>query len=475
MKTELIPLVVDLDDTIINGDTLHENILLAIKKNPAIVFHFPFQLKNGKAKFKEFVYNHANFDPSSLSYSKEILEYIQDEKTKGREIILATAAYEGIANSVAQYLGCFDKVLSTNATRNLRGKNKLSAIREEVGNDFIYAGDHEVDLEIWEYSKGAIIVGNNSRKLSEILREKNIEIINIFPKSKPTLKVWLKAIRIHQWLKNLLLFVPLLTAFQFYDFVKLFQVLIAFVAFSFGASATYILNDLWDLGNDRQHKRKCKRPFAAGVISIPSAVKVSSILLSIGLVLSYIASPIFLLVFALYLIITTLYSLMLKKQVLVDIMTLSILYTMRIFAGGLVVGIELSYWLTSFSILMFLSLATMKRCAELVSMKQDKKEAIIGRGYVKSDLDILWSIGISSYIGAIILFGLYINEPTTLVHYTNPTILWCAQFVLFYMIGNLWIKTKHGVMHDDPIVFLVRDRKSILLSFLVIIFALLAR
>lgn len=475
MKSELIPLVVDLDDTIINGDTLHESILLAIKKNPLIAFRLPFQLGNGKAKFKEFVYKNSHFDPISLSYNKELLEYIKDEKTKGREIILATAAYEGIANSVAQYLGCFDKVLSTNATRNLRGKNKLSAIREEVGNDFIYAGDHEVDLEIWEYSKGAIIVGNNSQRLSELVREKHIEIINIFPKLKPTLKVWLKAIRIHQWLKNLLLFVPLLTAFQFYDFVKLFQVFIAFIAFSFGASATYILNDLWDLGNDRQHKRKCKRPFAAGVISIPSAVKVSSILLSIGLVLSYIASPIFLLVFALYLIITTLYSLMLKKQVLVDIMTLSILYTMRIFAGGLVVGIELSYWLTSFSILMFLSLATMKRCAELVSMKQDKKEAIVGRGYVKSDLDILWSIGISSYVGAIILFGLYINEPTTLAHYTNPTILWCAQFVLFYMIGNLWIKTKHGVMHDDPIVFLVRDRKSILLSFLVIVFALLAR
>lgn len=463
IKHSLIPLVVDLDDTLILTDSLHENIISLVKEKPAIFPRLPFLLKEGKAKFKEYVYKNSSFSVETLPYRMELVNYLRAERDKGREIILATAAYEGIATDVANYLGCFDKVLATNKNNNLRGDNKLRAIQSEVGDDFVYAGDHNIDLSIWSYAKGAIICGSNTDELSKQVSKLGIPIEALFINEKPTLKIWLKAIRIHQWIKNILIFIPLLMAFQFYEIKQIFQVLIAFFAFSLGASATYILNDLWDLNSDRQHKRKCKRPFAASIISIPSALKASMLLLGSGMLLSLYVSTYFFLIFLLYLIITTVYSLKFKKEVLVDIIILSLLYTIRIIAGGIVSNIFPSYWLITFSILIFLSLATIKRCGELVSMSKEQKSSIVGRGYTKGDLDILWPLGVSSYIGAVIVFGLYINEPSTTILYAYPSLLWLVQLILFYMIGNLWIKTKHGLMHDDPIVFLIKDQKSLLL------------
>lgn len=469
----LPPLVVDLDDTLVFTDTLHENLINFIKTNPLKVFN-AFSLLKNKAEFKKYIYKNSFIDVATLPYNQELIKFIQEERNKGRVTILATAAYKGIAEQVAQFLGCFDKVISTDGSNNLKGKNKLEAVKQDIGSEFIYAGDHEVDITIWEASKGAIIVGKNVENITKTLQRKNIHIVKQFEKPEPSLKIWLKAIRIHQWLKNLLLFLPILTAFQIFDLNKISNVFIGFLSFSLGASATYILNDLWDLSNDRQHKRKSKRPFAAGIISIPSAIKMTFILLGLALILAISINVIFLGLFILYLIITTLYSLKFKKEPLLDITILSILYTMRIFAGGAVAGIELSYWLISFSIFIFLSLATMKRCAEIVAMKQDKIEKIVGRGYAKADLDILWPLGISAYIGAIILFGLYINEPNVMLHYAQPSILWAVQLLLFYLIGKLWIKTKHGLMHDDPIVYIIRDKKSLKIIIVSIILFLIS-
>ena len=446
--TELYPIVVDLDDTLVLTDTLHENLITLIKNNPVEIFKLPTKLTNGKAAFKNYVYQNSQLEVDSLPYRKELIEYLTAKKQEGHKIILATAANEEMANTVAAYLGIFDQVLGSSSSHNLRGENKLQAIQQYVGKEFIYAGDHSVDLPIWKVSKGAIIAGNKTSELSKELAKHNIPVIKLFENPKVTLKTWVKAIRVHQWLKNGLLFVPLLVSFNFLE--------------------------ISNLSNDRKHKRKCKRPFASGVISIPKAVKASIILLTTSFILSYWVSPTFFLIFILYLIITTLYSLKFKKEVLVDITILSILYTMRILAGGVVSNIGLSYWLISFSIFIFLSLATMKRCGELVSMADSPKNSIVGRGYSKSDLNILWPLGISSYIGAIILFGLYINDPITISNFNLSEGLWGVQLVLFYLVGNLWIKTKHGFMHDDPIVYLIKDKKSLILIFIMIILFLIS-
>lgn len=393
---------------------------------------------------------------------------------KGARLFWLLLLTQGIAQQVADYLGCFDQVIATHDNQNLRGERKLAAIRTQVGEEFVYAGDHQVDLPIWVQSKGAIVVGNQVPKLVAKIQAAHVPIEQQWANPKASLMTWLKAIRIHQWLKNILLFVPLLTAFLMFDLAKFSSVCLAFLAFSLGASATYILNDLWDLGNDRQHARKCKRPFAAAVLSIPQGVKAAGLLLLIGLVLSAWVSWAFLATFLVYLILTTLYSLKLKKQILLDIITLSVLYTIRIFSGGVVADINLSYWLVAFSVLVFLSLATVKRCAELVAMP-DNLEKIVGRGYVKSDLAILWPLGIGAYMGAVIMFGLYINAPETTMHYTHPSWLWLVQLIMVYLIGNLWMNTKRGLMHDDPIVFLIRDKKSLGLVFLCVSVMLLAK
>lgn len=462
MNNDLLPLIVDLDDTLVLTDTLHESIISLAKIAPTKFLQLPFYLSNGKAEFKSYVAKNAVIDVSILPYRTELLEYIKKEKALGRKIVLATAANETIANSVAEYLGCFDEVISTTSNINLKGENKLIEIKKRYNKDFIYAGDHYVDIVIWEESSGAIVVGRNKNKLLDILVKKNIPIVSTIDNPQVTLKTWLKAIRLHQWLKNLLFFIPLLTSFQFLNFTKLFDVILAFIAFSLGASATYILNDLWDLANDRQHIRKFKRPFASGVLSVKQGIQVAGVLLLSAFILSSLLSFKFLGIFILYLVITTLYSLKFKKEILIDITILSILYTIRIVAGTVVAELKLSYWLITFSVLIFLSLATMKRCAELVSLLSESsvKKVLIGRGYQTNDLELLYPLGISTFIGAILIFGLYINDTYFTEYYNNPSFLWFAQLILFYLVARLWFMTKKGFMHDDPVVYLVKDKKS---------------
>ncbi|PIT14344.1 hypothetical protein BGI32_07885 [Snodgrassella alvi] len=469
-----LPLVVDLDGTLILTDSLHESLINMLKLHPFEIFRLIKVYFLGKAEFKKFVYERSDFKADNLPYCHELIEYIQHERQQGRKIILATAAYKQIAYKISDFLQCFDEVIATDAQNNLKGVNKFKAIEQKIGREFIYIGDDYADLPIWKEASGAIIVGSKVNKLTRKVSQTETPILKELSNDSTNVVTWLKAIRLHQWLKNILLLVPLLTAFQFYDLHKLFLVAIAFIAFSLGASATYILNDLWDLDNDREHSSKKNRPFASGRLSIAQGIKASILLLLSAVFISVWISWFFLSVFLLYLFITTLYSLRLKQVVLLDIIILSVLYTIRIFAGGVVIHIDLSYALLAFSVLIFLSLATVKRCAELVSM-HNNKSLIAGRGYMKSDLDILWPLGISTYIGAIILFGLYINAPETIVHYKTPALLWLVQLFMIYLIGNLWVMTKRGLMHDDPIVFFIQDKKSLILLVLIICVILLAR
>lgn len=474
MKESCHPLIIDLDGTLILTDSLHETLLILIKECPYSIFRLIKIWFQGKAKFKKFVYEQVGYKADKMPYRSEIIDYILQEKLKGRRIYLATAAYKGIADKTADFINYFDGVIATDAELNLKGIRKLEAIQQKIGQNFIYAGDSDADIVIWKKSCGAIIVGDKVKKLTKKIQNENIPIIKHFGNSDFNLATWLKAIRLHQWLKNILLFVPLLTAFEFYDLHKLYTIVVAFLAFSLGASATYIFNDLWDLQNDRDHVNKKLRPFAAGNLSIVQGIKASIILLISAILIAIYVSWSFLGIFLLYLLITTLYSFRLKRVVLLDIIVLSVLYTIRIFAGGIVTNINISYSLLAFSVLIFLSLASVKRCAELVAISDEKNE-ITGRGYIKSDLDILWPFGLSTYIGAIILFGFYINAPDTIILYNRPSLLWLVQLFMIYLIGNLWMMTRRGFMHDDPIVYLIQDKKSLLLLALIICVVSIAR
>lgn len=471
-QTSVLPLVVDLDGTLTPTDTLHESLIQMAKQSPLSLLRLPMALLKGKAAFKEEVAAQVDIDPAQLPYRQDVLDYLRAEKALGRPIILATAAHASIARKVAEHLDLFDQVLATEPGRNLKGVAKLQSIRTAVGEKFAYAGDSTADLPIWKAASSAILVGADSGTTAEVKRSTAIE--QEFIKENASLKVWLRALRVHQWLKNLLLFVPLMTAFSFQDTGKFITMCIAFLAFSFAASGTYILNDLWDLDNDRQHPRKRNRPFASAILPIHHGLAMSVSALGLAFILSAFVSSAFVLVLLLYVVLTTAYSWILKTYVLIDVLMLSLLYTLRILAGAVAVAISVSSWLLAFSVFIFLSLALVKRCAEMVSLKEAGKEIARGRDYRASDLVVLWPMGVGAALSAVVVFGLFISAPETQVRYASPQLLWLVAVGLIYWLGRLWVKTSRGEMHDDPVVYAIKDRGSrvaVLLMFAVMMIA----
>jgi 4-hydroxybenzoate polyprenyltransferase len=453
-----LPLVVDLDGTLTPTDTLHESLIQMIKQAPISLLLSFLVLIKGKAAFKDAIAKHVQLDPIQLPWRHDLLDYLRSEKAKGRPIILATAAHTSIAKKVADHFGFFDKVLATEEGNNLKGAAKLQSIRSEVGEEFTYAGDSKADLPIWKYSRSAILVGTDSKITAEV--KLNTLVEREFANEVANPKVWLRAFRIHQWLKNLLLFVPLLTAFSYPDANNFITMCVAFFAFSIAASGTYVLNDLWDLGSDRQHPRKRSRPFASATLPVVHGLGISICALFIAFTLSNFVTPRFTLMLLLYVVLTTIYSWVLKTYVLIDVIMLSLLYTLRIIAGSMAVAVPVSSWLLAFSVFIFLSLALVKRCAELVSMEEVGTDGARGRDYRVSDLVILWPMGVGAALSAVVVFGLFISAPETQARYTSPQILWLVAIGLIYWLARLWIKTSRGEMHDDPVVYAIKDTAS---------------
>lgn len=451
------PLVVDLDGTLTPTDTLAESVFKLVKQSPSNLVRLALLLPKGKATFKRFVTANSTFSPATLPYREALLDYLRSEREGGRRLILATASHKTIAEGVSAHLGIFDKVIATDAT-NLKGKNKLDAIRKAVGEDFVYAGDSAADLPIWESAHAAVLVGASDTTSKAVRRVRPIEAE--FPRNPVTLRTWAKALRVHQWLKNLLIFVPMLTAFSFLDVGKLVDSAVAFLAFSLAASATYVVNDLWDLDSDRMHPRKRRRPLASADVSIVSALVVSASCLVVGVVLAGMLSTHFLSMLVLYLVITSSYSWVLKQYVLIDVIVLSLLYTLRIIAGSVAIGVTTSTWLLAFSVFLFLSLALVKRCSELVSLEISGAIATSGRDYRVTDLTVLWPLGVGAAMSAVVVFGLFISSPETAGRYATPLALWLVALGLIYWLARLWIKTARGEMHDDPVVYAIKDKGS---------------
>lgn len=449
------PLVVDLDGTLTPTDTLVESVLKVVRQRPLSVLSFPHWLWSGKAAFKEAIASKTSLAVELLPYRSCLLRYLQEEKARGRRLVLATAAHQSIADKVAEHLGIFDEVLATQAGNNLKGNIKLKAIQERVGNSFVYAGDSKADMPIWLASQAAVLVGVSKRTAYSVRRSVPVE--QEFVAESPGLSSWLRSLRVHQWVKNLLLFVPLLTAFAFTDIENIIKVGLAFLAFSLTASGTYIVNDLLDIENDRAHPRKRTRPYASARIPIVQGLVVAFVSLLIAFTLAITVSKSFAVSLLLYFLLTSAYSWALKTYVLIDVLMLAILYTIRILAGSVAIGIATSPWLLAFSIFIFLSLALVKRCAELVLLEGTGKTASSGRDYRVTDLDVLWPLGVGSALSAVVVFGLFINAPETQTRYETPNLLWGVAIALTYWLARLWIKTSRGEMHDDPVVYALKD------------------
>ncbi len=460
-KPAVAPLCIDCDGTLIRTDLLHEAVLLMLKQYPLGIFFLPFWLLKGKAYLKARIAEHVDFNWAVLPYREDIIALIQEARQEGTPVILVTASPEKWADGIAEHLGFFDDVLATRDKLNLSGKNKAQELVKLYGeHNFDYAGNAAADFPVWKAARGAIIV-NNSKSFIKKARATNTNIVKIVPSKSGGFLTYIKALRVHQWLKNFLIFVPLLAAHQMNNPNSLWQAVLAFFAFSTCASVVYIINDLLDLESDRQHIRKRKRPFAACTIPVVNGVILAPLLLGVSVILSLLLPPQFILVLALYFAMTVAYSVRLKRQVIVDVMMLASLYTMRIIAGAAATNITPSFWLLAFSMFIFLSLALVKRYSELlVTLEQNKDEAP-GRGYAVTDLPVLMAIGVSSSMIAVLVFAFYLNLPEVNGMYPHKRWLWLISPILLYWLSRIWMKTHRGEIDDDPIVFAVKDWQSL--------------
>lgn len=455
-----VPLVVDLDGTLIHSNLLLESIIALVKRSFLSALKLPLWLMRGKAAFKAEVTRRVALNMAVLPLNMPFVERLKREKARGRQLILATGAHETLAKQVADRLGLFEEVLASDGKRNLTGRDKLAVLRERFGaTGFDYAGNATADYPIWRAARLATVVNASPRIVNWATENANVD--EVFPRTAPTLATYVRALRLHQWLKNLLLFAPLIAALRFTDIGALTNLLIGFVAFGLCASSVYLLNDIVDIEDDRQHPNKRRRPFASGDLPIAHGIALIPALLAASAALCLALPWQFSIVLAVYYAMTLTYTFFLKRLEAVDVVTLALLYTTRIFAGGAAAGIALSVWLVTFSVFIFLSLALAKRCAELLLMQKNGKQASSARGYLLADLPMLHSMGVGSgYIAAVVL-AFYLDTPQVGIAYTHPVLLWLFVPVLVYWVTRVWLKTSRSEMHDDPLVFAARDRVSL--------------
>ncbi|NBD20638.1 UbiA family prenyltransferase [Aquabacterium fontiphilum] len=453
------PLAVDLDGSLIHSDLLLESFLLLIKRNPLYLLMVPFWLLQGKAALKRAIASRVALNAAALPYNQPFVAWLRTQREQGRALWLCTASDAALAQGVANHLELFDGVLASDGQHNLSGRNKAAELVARFGEKgFDYCGNAPVDLAVWQRAGAAVVVNGNEALVRQA--GKVAQVVARFDAPRRGLRVWLKALRVHQWAKNALIFVPMLAAHQL-DGGTLGQALLAFVAFSLCASSVYLLNDMLDLEADRQHHSKCNRPFAAGKLSLLAGILLAPVLLAVALGLAWLLPVRFIGVLVVYYVATLAYSFALKRVVMVDVLALAGLYTIRIVAGSAATGIELSFWLLIFAIFIFLSLAIVKRYAELYAMREQGKLSAKGRGYEVEDMSLLQSLGAASGYLSVLVLGLYINSPDKSMLYTHSKLIWLLVPIMLYWVSRVWMLTHRGQMHDDPLVYALKDPASL--------------
>ena len=466
------PLCVDLDGTIIATDSLAESLLVIMKINPLMLFLLPFWVLMGKYYLKSKIEKYSKITPEKLPYRAKVLEYINLEKAKGRKILLVTASMPTIADKISDYLGIFDEVMASKDNINLRAENKAKELVRRFGEKgFDYIGDSKADLPVWKSANKAILVNPKKSVLRKARKFGNVG--TVFQSHDSKFLAILKEIRVYQWVKNILLFLPMILAHQVFDLEIIKNTSISFIAFSLMASFVYVLNDLLDVEADRIHPRKRNRPIAAGRISIFQAFFMIPILFfsSIG-ISAYFLNFEFSIALLIYVITNILYSFNLKKIMILDIIILASLYTLRLIAGALAGGILISPWLIEFSIFFFFSLAAVKRYSELLILKDTNQTSIKRRGYLVGDIDVVRNFGIISGYLSVMIIAFYVHGQEVVKLYHHPEFLWMISPVLLYWISRVWLIAHRGKMNDDPIVFTGKDPVSWVIGFLVALIAL---
>lgn len=467
------PLCVDLDGTLVKSDTLADSLLLLVRGQPLQAMAAPLWLRSGKAAFKREVAARVALDLDHLPWNRRLLEYLSGERAAGRKLYLATGADAAMAQRIADHLGLFEEVLASDGASNHIGDRKLASLRERFsGGEFDYIGNARPDGPVLAHSTEAM-VANPTRSLRALLRSKEIPVSRSFEDRATAGRSFLKAIRLHQWAKNILIFVPLILAHAFRPSLILND-LLAFACFSLCASATYVVNDLLDIEADRRHPKKRLRPFAAGDLSAQTGVAIVVLFLAVAFTGAAFLPSAFLSWMLVYLVATLAYSLRLKRVVLVDVLLLSGLYTLRLLAGAGAAKVRISPWFAAFSIFLFLSLAIVKRFSELQNIRARSGSLANGRGYVLSDIEQLRTFGTGSGLAAVVIFALYINGGEIEGLYRHPNRMWLILPFLILWIFRVWLLASRGELDEDPVIFAVTDHMSLLICLCIAVIAAFA-
>lgn len=451
----------DLDGSVLIVDSFWESLLALVGKHFWYVFIIPFWSLRGKAALKRKIARRASLHVAHLPYRVKLVEFLRREKSSGKKIILATGADATIAAAVADHLKLFDHVLASDGVVNLTGERKKDAIQQFVGGQpFDYVGDSWKDVPVWKAASHAILV-EPSESLSRSVKKIDPHCVVFERDGDRRASLW-KSLRAHHWVKNLLIFVPIVMAHDINQLPKLWHVLAAFASYSLCASGVYVLNDLFDLEADRLHPEKKLRPFASGEVSALKGISVLPFLFLGGFAIAAIFCPIrFLEILLIYAVATTVYSVYGKRVPVLDVLLLTALYLLRILGGGVAAGVPVSPWLLAFSMFFMLSLAFTKRHAELTNQQTNPDRPFSSkRDYQVSDKDLVQQFGVTSGYLSVLVLALYVNGREVSALYRHPQWIWLACPMLLFWISRVWFLANRGKLREDPVVFAATDPVS---------------
>lgn len=459
----LPPLVLDLDRTLIRTDLLHESVFAFLKHNPFGVFLMLLWALKGRAYLKQRLASAVTIDVDDLPVNDELVAYALAEKARGREIVLATAADSLLAMRIARRFPFIDKTLASDGQTNLKSAVKAERLAGLFPQGFVYAGDSRADLAVWKAAEGAVLVETGARVSRAAERLAAVEARFARP---ARLRVWLKAARPHQWAKNALVFLPLMLGGKMLDPSAWASAGLAFLALGILASATYLLNDLWDVADDRRHWSKRNRPLASGRLAISEAVVAIPVALAVSFALASLLGPAVVAVLTGYLALTCAYSFAIKRKPILDAFTLAVLFTLRLVLGAVAVGVVASPWLLVFSMFLFASLSFAKRNTEVQRLVEKGGSGKVGgRGYFTTDAPFIMAMGVATGVGSVVILVLYLTQDALAADFYSDSIwLWAMPAVLFLWVSRIWMLCFRGDLNDDPVAFAMKDPKSLILA-----------
>ena len=446
------PLVVDADSALAGTDLFIEGAARLVARFPLAVFALPFRLLLSRTALKRKVAEAVPLPPSTLALNPIVRQEIDAARAAGRKVWLVSGAGERAVGPLADAVdaaGC----ITSDGNAKFTGEARAAALVERFGEKgFDYLGRAPRDVAVWRSARRAIGVGL-SADLARQVRALDPDA-RLLPGAGGTPFDYVRALRPHHWIKNLMVFVPLL-ADHGTDAGLYLRLLGVFAALSACASGTYLLNDVLDLPHDRRHGRKRHRPLAAGRTAL-----LPSVGLGFGLVTAGLAAAFRLSVTAgygvlLYLAATLAYSLWLKRKTFIDVIVLALLYAIRVLIGAAAVSVTPSPWLLAFSLFIFLAIAIAKRQTELAA-----GEGVDGRAYCAEDGPAMAALGAGSGFATVVVLTLYIQSPEVSARYAQHELLWLVCPLLVHWLGRLTLLAGRGAVHDDPVVFAMRDRTS---------------